>query len=404
MNYDHLRQIAESETLPAGFVDLDALERNVDRIAKLVRASGKTLRVASKSVRVPKLLSMILARGGDAFRGLLCYSAEEAAFLAKQGFTDLLVAYPTIQTAELEAAWEIAQSGMPMTLMADEPEHLRIYAELWSRKKREHPQAPALPVCIDIDLSLRIAGLHLGVQRSPLRTIAEVGRLLDELARLPPGILELRGIMGYEAQVAGLQDKNPFHPLLNPIKRWIRRTSIRLAARRRREVSEELARRGFAPAIFNGGGTGSLHSSTREPWLTEVTAGSGFLQSHLFDYYGEAHGEPAFAFALRATRSPEPGILTCQGGGFIASGEIGPEKAPLPYLPQGMRIIGAEGFGEVQTPIRLAGSALGVGAPLFFRPAKAGEIAERFPEYLLVRGDQVIERVPTYRGLGKSFY
>jgi D-serine deaminase-like pyridoxal phosphate-dependent protein len=64
-----------------------------------------------------------------------------------------------------------------------------------------------------------------------------------------------------------------------------------------------------------------------------------------------------------------------------------------------------EGFGEVQTPVQVPSKVeINLGDPLFFRPAKAGEIAERFNEYVLIRNNQIVERVPTYRGLGHCFY
>jgi D-serine deaminase-like pyridoxal phosphate-dependent protein len=44
-----------------------------------------------------------------------------------------------------------------------------------------------------------------------------------------------------------------------------------------------------------------------------------------------------------------------------------------------------------------------LGDPVIFRPAKSGELAEHFEEYLLVRGDRIEARVPTYRGLRRRF-
>ena len=59
--------------------------------------------------------------------------------------------------------------------------------------------------------------------------------------------------------------------------------------------------------------------------------------------------------------------------------------------------------------------ALGVGDVVVVRPAKSGEIAERFASYFLFRGrgeggggsddcDEDPESVPTYRGSGWTFY
>jgi D-serine deaminase-like pyridoxal phosphate-dependent protein len=161
------------------------------------------------------------------------------------------------------------------------------------------------------------------------------------------------------------------------------------------------------PSIFNGGGTGSVLHCAGEAALTEVTAGSGFVDSHLFDRYRGLSLAPAAFFALQVVRRPRPDIVTCHGGGYIASGQAGETRLPRPALPAGLCLLPLEGAGEVQTPLRLGdGSArarIALGDPVFFRHAKAGELAEHFAEYLLVRGDRLEGRAPTYRGLGHCF-
>ena len=37
------------------------------------------------------------------------------------------------------------------------------------------------------------------------------------------------------------------------------------------------------------------------------------------------------------------------------------------------------------------------------RHAKGGELAERFAEYLLIRGGEIVAREPSYRGMGQCF-
>ena len=167
---------------------------------------------------------------------------------------------------------------------------------------------------------------------------------------------------------------------------------------------QALQTRGFQVELFNGGGTGSLASSLADSALTEVTAGSGFLGSLLFDAYAGQAWEPALCFALQVVRRPAPGIVTCHGGGFVASGEAGPDKLPRPWLPEKLELLDMEGAGEVQTPLRHpADVQLELGDPVFFRHAKAGELAEHFGEYLLVRGEAIEARAKTYRGLGQCF-
>jgi D-serine deaminase-like pyridoxal phosphate-dependent protein len=210
--------------------------------------------------------------------------------------------------------------------------------------------------------------------------------------------------MGYEAQVAGLGDRNPFKRMLNPIAGFVRRRSVRAMARLRQELVKSLTSRGYALELFNGGGTGSVTFSVAEPWLTEVTAGSAFLCSHLFDYFSNIRLQPACFFALQTVRSSDDGYVTCQGGGYIASGEPGWDKTPVPYLPEGLRLVTAEGCGEVQTPLKVPpATSLHPPDPVLFRHAKAGELAERFNEYLLVADGRIQSRAATYRGLGRCF-
>lgn len=402
MTYDALRQAIAGERLPLALVDLDALDQNIARIRERVKASGKTLRLATKSVRVPGLIEHIMKAGTPVFRGVMCYCVEEAALLASLGHDDLLVAYPTPQQSDLAAARELTRGGKRVTLMVDSTVHIEAIDAFMDAHAAPDER---IPICIEADMSYRPLGglLHLGVMRSPIRSIAHFRTLLDHVRSSTR--VRLDGVMGYEAQIAGVTNANPFTPLLNPIKELIRRRSVPRVAAFRRAIGEELRRSGVEIRFFNGGGTGSLTITTEDSSVTEVTAGSGFLQSHLFDYYRDSKNAPALMFALQVVRSPEAGIVTCSGGGYIASGEIGPDKAPRPHLPEGLEPFAREGFGEVQTPLRNSlGTALQPGDPVFMRPAKAGEIAERFNEYVLLRGGKIVGREKTYRGHGVCYF
>ncbi|MCC6200179.1 MAG: amino acid deaminase/aldolase, partial [Moraxellaceae bacterium] len=114
--------------------------------------------------------------------------------------------------------------------------------------------------------------------------------------------------------------------------------------------------------------------------------------------------QAAAFFALEVSRIPSPGRVTCLGGGYVASGAAGTEKLPRPYLPYGLTLDANEGTGEVQTPLHVPPDIkLSVGDPVIFRHAKAGELCERFSELLLIRGNTIEARVPTYRGQGCCF-
>lgn len=387
-DYDRLRRAIAGERLPCALVDLRALDANLARLVAAVAGRGKTIRVATKSVRCPALLRRILDRGAPVCRGLLCMSVAEAVRLADEGFEDVLVGYPSAQPEDARALAEAVARGRPIRIVVDARAHL----EALARAARERGAAAAIEAVIEVDPSLRPLGLaHLGPRRSPVRGPADVGALCRAAREL--GGVRIVGLMAYEALVAGLPD-------LRWIVRFLKRRAVRAAARARAAAVDALRAEGVALPLVNGGGTGSLATTAADPVVTEVTVGSGFLAPHLFDHYRGLALEPAAFFALPVARVPGPGFVTCRGGGLVASGPPGRDRLPRPWLPTGLALVRAEGAGEIQTPLatRRSAVALAPGDPVFFRHAKAGELAEHFGEYLLVDGDRIVARAPTYRG------
>jgi D-serine deaminase-like pyridoxal phosphate-dependent protein len=186
--------------------------------------------------------------------------------------------------------------------------------------------------------------------------------------------------------------------------RLLKSRSVGVVARRRAAVVAAVRARGHALRLVNGGGTGCLETTREEECVTEVTAGSAFFAPGLFDGFRRFRHLPAAGFAVEITRRPAPGVFTCAGGGYVASGAAGPEKLPQPYLPEGARLMAREGAGEVQTPVRYRGpERLVLGDPVFFRHAKAGELCERFTTLLLLANGTVVDEAATYRGEGQCF-
>ena len=392
-DYARLSQALAGRRLPAAFVDLDAFDSNLRALQQ--RAGVLPVRLVTKSVRCVALLRRALA-AGPALQGLLCYSPAEAAWLSSQGFDDLVVAYPSTEPADLHAVAAALSEGARITLMVDSPAQVKAIAAVASEK------AVLMPLAIDLDMSSDFPGLRFGVYRSPVATPAAALALAAEIDRWP--LLRLDGLMGYEGQIAGLMDQVPGQATRNALVRWLKKRSISEINRRRSATVAALAAAGHGLRFVNGGGTGSLESTRADPSVTELAAGSGLYVPTLFDHYRDFNLQPAAGFALPITRVPRPGIVTCAGGGYPASGPAGADRLPQPWLPAGCSLIANEGAGEVQTPVRHPPSLrLELGQPLLFRHAKAGELCERFNELLLIQGDRVVDVVPTYRGAGRCF-
>jgi D-serine deaminase-like pyridoxal phosphate-dependent protein len=398
-DYEYYRDLIRGRRLPLALVDLDRFDANVAYVAATQQTSGKTIRVASKSIRCPILLRRVFAVGGDAFKGILAFTVEEAAFLVDNGFDDILIAYPTLQPTDLELLVKATRKSAQVVLVVDCIEHLRQLA-----RAGEQAGVP-LRACLEIDMAYRPMGraIHLGVRRSPLRDVHQVA----ELARAAAGLIgvQITAVIGYEAQIASVNDALPGRRLKNAVVRKIKQRSMSELMARRRQIIQVLKEEGCAIDIVNGGGSGSLKATALDHSVTEVTAGSAFFAPGLFHHFHDVRFEPAAFFALQVVRVPAPGMITCQGGGYVGSGQTGDDKQPRPVMPPGLQYIGIEGAGEVQTPLRLPADApsLALGDPVFFHHAKAGELCERFNHLLLICNGRIVGSMPTYRGLGYAF-
>ncbi|MCA2206221.1 amino acid deaminase/aldolase [Nocardia rosealba] len=383
----HLHDATADLDPPLAALDLSRLDANAADLRR--RANGVAIRVASKSVRCRAVLERVLGTdltAADGFAGIMAYSLREAIWLARLGARDILLGYPTLDRAalaELAGAPTLLRS---ITLMIDDVAQLEL-ARAALGTDTVHPR-----VCLDVDASLRIGPLHLGVRRSPIRTPGEAAVLATQ-ARTRG--FEVVGVMTYEAQIAGLPDNNP-------AVRVVKRLSAAEIARRRTQVLDAVRMVTGPLEIVNSGGTGSIEVSISDPDVTEVTAGSGLYVPTLFDHYRSFTPRPALFFATPVLRKPTPSIATVFAGGYIASGPTGPSRVPLPVWPAGLKLLGAEGAGEVQTPLA-GGSELEIGDRVWFRHAKAGELCERFAEIHLVDDSGTRTTVPTYRGEGQCF-
>jgi len=390
--YTYYKNIFAKVPKPFAFVDLDVLDANARDICG--RAGGKTIRLASKSVRCVAVLEHLLQHD-QVHQGLLCFSAMEAVCLAERGFDDLVVAYPTIEAGAIRSVAEQVAARKNICLMVDSADQVTAIAALAERSR------VVLPLCMDVDMSTRFPGLHFGVLRSPVDNV-EASLLLYRVIQDSPSV-RLDGVMGYEAQIAGVGDQVPGQGLKNRAIRLLKKLSLPQVQARRAAVIEALTAAGANLRFVNGGGTGSIATTVTEDHVTEVTVGSGYYSAHLFDYYRDFRYLPAAGFALEVSRIPKPGLITCLGGGYIASGPPSWHKLPQPWLPAGLKYQSNEGAGEVQTPLACTSGNLAIGDPVFFRHAKSGELCERFNQLWLVKDGKLAGSTLTYRGLGWCF-
>lgn len=382
---------------PVVALNLPALRHNIADLRN--RAAGVPLRIATKSLRVRPIIDALVHL--EHVVGVLAYDLAEALWLTtdqagRAGITDVLMGYPSTNRRAIAELCANEQALQRVTLLVDSTEQLDLIDSVAGSGGR----AP-IRIAIDLDASLRLPAIgDLGVLRSPVHTCDEALRLARTVIGRPGFVLA--GVMSYEAQVAGVGNAVPGKMLENRLIRMVQRASMfELRSRRRRVISAigELA----DLQMVNAGGTGSIEETAKDPSVTDIAVGSGFFGGHLFDNYRHFTPAPALAFGLAVVRKPRADVVTCHGGGWIASGPPGIDRLPQAVWPAGLQYQSREAAGEVQTPLRgNVARAMRVGDRVWFRHTKSGECSEHVKSIALV-DDGPAGDVPTYRGEGQAF-
>jgi D-serine deaminase-like pyridoxal phosphate-dependent protein len=91
---------------PAVLVDLDRLERNIDRMGAYAREHGLALRPHTKTHKNVEIAKRQLAAGAH---GITVAKPGEAAVMASGGIDDIMVAYPIVSTQKASRLAELAE-------------------------------------------------------------------------------------------------------------------------------------------------------------------------------------------------------------------------------------------------------------------------------------------------------
>jgi len=376
---------------PFASINLDALDQNIKFVNEHVQ--GKGVRIATKSVRSTSFLNYIAERLDNHF-GLMTFDLCETLSLLNDGFDDCLIGYPQYDHAAMEGIIQHILGGKTVIFMVDCLEQWRRLDEIGKVNK------VVFEICIDINVSTDFKLLYFGTKRSSLKNVDDVTALLESTRTFKN--TKLTGVMGYEAQIAGISD-SPVATWQKPLIKQLKKIAQRKVRELRRSVVDLIQKEIGELRFVNGGGSGSIDFTAGETEVTELTIGSAFYYPALFSGYKSLPLEHATTFALRVTRRPTHDTFVCHGGGYIASGAVGVDKNPVPIWPENLFLLKNEGAGEVQTPLRDKSEQLQIGDTVYFRHAKAGELCERFTELHARRGAVYEGSFKTYRGEGGCY-
>lgn len=143
---------------PALVVDLDAMERNVERVHSFFRNRAAKLRPAAHAHKTPAIAHRQLAVEGAA-AGVAVVSLGEAEAFAQAGVGDILVTTQVVGAPKVARACALARS-IALTLVADDVGVVRALSAAASGA------GVAIDVLVDVQTHPDRAGLRLGDARS----------------------------------------------------------------------------------------------------------------------------------------------------------------------------------------------------------------------------------------------
>jgi len=254
--------LSEVDT-PALLIDLDAFERNLTRMADLVRAAGVRLRAHAKTHKSPDIARKQLALGAV---GVCCQKVSEAEVMVAGGIGDVLVSNEVAGPRKLERLAALARQAR-LLVCTDDLTNIDALAAAAARF------AVRLEVLVEID----VGGNRCGVL--PGAAAVDLARAIA--AR--PG-LRFAGLQAYHGRAQHIRGHGE------------RKAEIDKAIAATRATVAALNAVGLACDIVGGAGTGSFEFEAASGVYTELQCGSYIFMDADFGRNPDRDGAPTKAF------------------------------------------------------------------------------------------------------------
>lgn len=339
---------------PALILNLDAFERNLERMARLARAAGCGLRPHAKAHKSGEVARAQVAAGAI---GASCATMQEAEVMGAAGVPSVLVTSPVVGPPAIDRLLRLHGDTGELIVVVDHADNARAIDAA--------AQGATVSVLIDV---------NVGQNRTGVAGEAEVLALAQVIRDCTH--LRLRGIQAYYGTLQHL----PAYA-----DRKAATTEPRVAIR---GIVAALKAAGHETGIVSGGGTGTHHIDMADGVFTELQVGSyAFLDSQ---YDGVAlHPDDPHPFEdslfVQGTvvSDNQPGIVVvdCGWKAFATEG-----KAPQPLDGRtGFRFMGDEHCGLPREAEGLA--TLALGDTVIFRPPHCDPTVNLFSAFQCVRDD-----------------
>lgn len=226
---------------PALVIDLDAFERNLDRMAAFSHDTGIRVRPHAKTHKSPAVAHAQMARGAV---GQCCQKVGEAEVLVNAGIGNVLVSNQIVGAGKVARLAALARRAW-VAVCADDPAQVRAYGEAARRAQAE------LHVLVEIDVGAARCGVAPGADA------VDLAKLIADT----PG-LNFEGLQAYHGSAQHIRGHRE------------RRAAIRTAAQAVQTTAEKMGAAGLDCRTIGGAGTGSFRFETETGLWNELQPGS----------------------------------------------------------------------------------------------------------------------------------
>jgi D-serine deaminase-like pyridoxal phosphate-dependent protein len=282
---------------PALLLDLDGLERNIQKMAEFFASRPVALRPHAKTHKCPQIALRQLAAGAI---GITCAKVGEAEVMVATGVRDILIANQVTGAVKIDRLTDLAAHGELMVAVDDAANVADLGAACRAKDVR-------LRVLVEVDIGMGRCGVRPG------QAALELARQVSDEPHL-----RLAGLMGYEGHLVMIEDPSER-------ERRVGEAFVALA-----ETRELLEREGLDVTIVSGGGTGTFDLTSRAQGVTEIQAGSYVVMDSTYRRI-RPEFESALTVLTTVVSRPEPDRVVTDAGLKAMTKEFGwPQPIDVP--------------------------------------------------------------------------
>jgi D-serine deaminase-like pyridoxal phosphate-dependent protein len=250
---------------PALVLDLDALERNIARMADAVKGNSVRLRPHAKSHKCAEIARRQIAAGAV---GVCCQKVSEAEALVWSGVADVLVTNEIVGRQKVERLARLAREAK-VAVLADDAGNV---GDL-------DAAARAARVRLDV-----LVELNVGADRCGIAPGEPASRLAQRIAGC--GSLRFAGLHAYHGSAQHLREAGE------------RRAAIAAAAEKARMTRTLIEKAGIACETVTGAGTGTFLLESASRVFNEIQPGSYVFMDADYNRNNWEEGWPRFEQSL----------------------------------------------------------------------------------------------------------